>query len=151
MVVSAGNFIRPYYPSTRIHHYLAQAGSTYVPGAPVAKVTATDEVLEAGADPASIVGFAAEAAPPAGVKGAVYMADEENEFVGHVQDAATPLNQNIGLDYGIVYDATNKIWRVDLSDAVATICHITQVLDPGVVNGRVVFKVLNAKRKILSS
>jgi hypothetical protein len=153
MIVSAGNYIRPYYPGTRIHHYPAQAGQVFVPGAILVKVTATNEVMEGGADASPIVGIAAEAAQVtlSGNKGAVWMADEENEFVAHVQDGATPLDQNIGLDYGIVKDATNNIWRVDLSDTTNVLAHITQVLNPGEINGRVVFKVLNADRKILAS
>jgi hypothetical protein len=123
----------------------------YVPGAILQKVTATDEMLEGGADPSPIVGIAAEAAPAAGLKGAVYVADEESEFLAHVQDAASPILGNIGLPYGLVKDAVNNIWRVDLSDSTNTAVQITKVLDPGVINGRVVFKFLNSDRKIYAS
>ena len=49
------------------------------------------------------------------------MLDEQSEFVAQIQDAATLDVNNIGVDYGIVADATNAIWRVDNTETTSKV------------------------------
>jgi hypothetical protein len=153
IVVGSGNYIRPYRPGARIVAFAPALSQDYEVGDFVVESTDTaskGKVLESGADPAAVVGVAAAASDTTDAKDSVYVADPETEFMGHVENAATPDGATIGLECGIVKDTTNDIWRVDLSDTTNKVVKVTQVLDPGDVNGRVVFKILAAARAIFA-
>lgn len=147
IVVGAGNHFRP-HRFTRIAYFLEGAAQTFKAGHLV--VLSAGKIVKGATDPAAstIVGVAAEAA--SGVtdrKIGVYLADENAEFIGNVQDTGALALANIGTAYGIVLDAGNDIFRVDLSDAVNTRVRVTELIDAVAdVNGLVVFKFLNAAR-----
>jgi hypothetical protein len=148
--VGAGDCIRPYRTakgSPRIFHAPEGAAQTFKKGYPLIFDTtggSENRVTVAGSDPAYIVGYAAEDA--SGVTGrdiTIYAADPDTEFVGVVQNTGTLAHTNVGTKYGIVADAGNSIWRVDLTETTAAAVHaeITELIDPvGTVNGRVAFK-----------
>ncbi len=142
--VTSGDYIRP-YRKPRVRTFKEGATQTFLKGAPlIFSVTADheNEVVEAGADPAYIIGYAAQDA--SGVQGtaiSVYLATADSEFRAVVQNTGTLDYTNIGTRYGLVYDAGNKIWRVDLTEVTVTHCTIVDLLDKdGDVNGYVVFK-----------
>lgn len=148
--VGKGSIMRP-YRKVRIEHFPEAATQSFLLGDVLALATATDkgnQVALAGADPAVIVGVAAEKA--SGTEGTmipVRVADEEGEFQANV-DATQVLDaDDIGDAFGIVRDATNLIWRVDRTDVTATRVRIVKLLHlHGDVNGAVVFKWLQASR-----
>ena len=154
--VGAGDIMRPYrFP--RVEHFPEGASQSFKIGYPVKLTTTTDkghQIVVSGSDPtANVVGVAAEAA--SGTEGtmiAVWVADEQAEFIGRVQDTGVLDNDDVGVSYGIVADATNSIYRVDRSETTTTVVKVVKLLDShGDTNGRVVFKFLNARRGPFSS
>lgn len=133
----------------RIQYFLEGAAQTFKAGA-VVILSAGSIVKGASAAVANIVGVAAEAA--SGVTGrkiGVYMADENSEFQGRVQDTGVLALANVGTQYGIVLDAVGgkDIFRVDLSNVTNKAVVVTELIDAvGDVNGKVGFKFLNAVR-----
>jgi len=124
--VGKGNYIRP-FRNCRLRTYKEAASQTFKVGdVLILQTTATkgDEVKIAAADPTTgtVIGMAAAAA--SGTEGTlipVWMLDEQSEFVAHIQDAATLDVNNIGVDYGVVADATNQIWRLDNTETTAKV------------------------------
>ena len=146
--VSSGSYIRPLSAGGRTRSYKEEASQTFRRGAVLIQdATTKDEVEEAGTDPvARIVGIAAEAASgTADTQILVHLAEPGVEFVGHVQDTGTLAVGNIGTNYGLVYDSTFTIWRVDLSDTTNVNVTVTRFVDEvGDVNGRVGFQFLSS-------
>ena len=151
-----GDFIRP-FRLPRVEHYKEGASQTFKRGYPVILSATSDKgnkITVAGADPtADIVGFAADNA--SGTEDTlipVWVADEQAEFQGRVQDTGVLDADDTGEAYGLVADATNLIWRVDRSETTTTIAKIVKLLDGhGDTNGKVVFKVLNSRRSPFAS
>lgn len=153
--VGQGNYMRP-YRKVRTKHFPEGPAQTFIVGDVLALNTTADkghQVIKAGADPAVIVGVAAEkASGTENNKVAVWVADEEGEFIAHCQDAAALDNDFVGDGFGIVEDGVNKIWRVDTSDTTAKRVTVTELKDAHAdVNGRYIFKFLNANRFPYSS
>lgn len=148
IAVGANNHFRP-YRFCRLMYFLEGPAQTFKAGH-VVVMNASNQIIKGGTDPAAatVVGVAAEAA--SGVtnrKIGVYVADENSEFQGNVQDTGALAQANIGLQYSIVLDGTNDIFRVDLGDTTNKRVVVTELIDQaGDVNGRVVFKWLNAAR-----
>ena len=151
-----GDYMRPYrFP--RVEHFPEAASQTFRIGDPVVLQTTSDkghQIKISGADPtADVVGIAAEAA--SGTENTmipVWIADEQTEFIGRVQDTGVLDNDDVGDSYGIVADSTNKIWRVDRTETTTTVVKIVKLIDShGDTNGKVVFKFLNARRGPFSS
>lgn len=144
----ANDHFRP-WRYARLMYFPEAAAQTFKAGH-VVVLNGAGSILKGGTDPAAatVVGVAAEAA--SGVTGrkiGVYMADENAEFQGRVQDTGVLSQAIIGLQYSIVLDGTYDIFRVDLSDTVNKRLGVTELIDAvGDVNGRVVFKWLNAAR-----
>ena len=151
--VGKGSYIRP-HRRVRLRAFPEDSSQTFIVGDPVALSTDADEgnyIKIAAADPTTdraFVGFAAKAAT--GVKGTmidVWLATGDAEFIGHVQDAETLDNDDISVEFGIVADATNLIWRVDTSETTAKIVRILELADAhGDTNGRVIFHVIAPER-----
>lgn len=146
LTVSSGDYLRPHRGPVRIFNAPEGAAQTFRIGAPL-KLSAVagheNEVLVVGTDPtAGVLGVAAENAT--GVQGnviAYWIAEPGVEFVGRVQDTGTLAYTQKGVAYGIVLDATNGIWRVDLSDTTNVNTIVTDLVDAvGDVNGRVAFQ-----------
>lgn len=149
--VTSRDFIRP-DRNVRTMDFKEEASQTFLKGAVVVQdATNKDEVEEAGADPtARILGIALEdASGTADTKILVGLAEPGAEFVGRVQDTGTLAVGNLGTNYGLVYDSTNTIWRVDLSDTSNVNVTVTGFVDAvGDVNGRVRFQFLASARGI---
>lgn len=156
--VGAGSYIRP-HRRARTRTFRVDASQTIVVGDPVVLSTDSDEgnrIKKSGADPTTdrgFVGFAAAAittgASPTYPADSipVWLATGDAEFIGHVQDAETLDNDDIGVEFGIVADATNGIWRVDTSETSAKVVRILELADEhGDTNGRVVFHVIAPER-----
>lgn len=155
--VGAGSYIRP-HRRVRMRAFPEDSSQSFKVGDPVILSTDSDEgnyIKIAGADPTTdrgFVGFAAKAAT--GTKGTmidVWLATGDAEFIGHVSGAAaaddTLDNDDIGVEYGIVVDSTNTIYRVDLSETTAKVVRILELVDAhGDTNGRVVFHVIAPER-----
>jgi hypothetical protein len=157
--VSSGSYVRPRYAGkVRIKHYRVDLSQTVRRGDLMRLSTDSDEgnrIVVASADPTTdraIVGFAAEAITTDATGAAtdvipVWVADGEAEFVAHVQDAETTDNDDISVEYGMVRDATNNIWRVDTSETSAKVVRVLEVLGTvGDTNGQVVFMVIAPER-----
>lgn len=153
--VGSGSYMRP-YRKVRVRHFPEGDSQSFIVGDVLSLDTTADKghrVVKAGADPSVIVGVAAEkASGSAGKKIAVWVADEEGEFLAHVGSGQAINNDDVGDKFGIVEDTTNKIWRVDRADTTNTRVIVTQLVDAhGDTNGRVVFKFLNANRQPYAS
>lgn len=152
--VGPGNYIRP-YRKCRIVHWGEDSSQTFIKGDPLMLSTDSNDgnLVKLSTEAHVIVGFAAESA--SGTKNnkvAVWVADENAEFVGHVEDAMALDADFIGDEYDIIADATNLIWRVDTTDTTNPVVKIVELKDAvGDTNGRVVFKVLNAARAVYAS
>lgn len=142
--VTSRDVIKPFRGTIRTTAFKEEASQTFKMGAVVVQdATNKDEVEQAGADPtALILGVAAEAASGvADTKILVWLAEPGAEFIARVQDTGTLAVGNVGTDYGLVYDSSNAIWRVDTSDTANVNVTITELVDPvGDVNGRVAFQ-----------
>lgn len=147
--VSSKSYIRP-YRNVRTASFKEEASQTFKLGAVVVQdATNKDEVEESGSDAtARILGVALEdASGTADTKILVGLAEPGAEFVAHIEDAATLVVGNLGTDYGLVYDSSNTIWRVDTSDTSNKSVTVTGFVDAvGDVNGRVSFQFLAAAR-----
>jgi hypothetical protein len=149
--VSAKSYIRP-FNDVRTMSLKEEASQTFKLGAVlVLDATTKDEVEEAGADPvARIAGIALEAASGTADTPILFgLAEPGAEYVAHIEDGATLAVGNLGTNYGLVYDGTNTIWRVDTSDTSNVNVTVTGFVDAvGDVNGRVRFQFLAAARGI---
>ncbi len=90
----------------RIRSFVMNVGETYVEGAPVLLDTPGD-IIEAGADPAVILGFAAEPAVAANLeveagKRLVYVAYPDSTF--WIEGTANPVQADIGDQYELGVD-----------------------------------------------
>jgi hypothetical protein len=147
IVVGAGSKVKP-HRKCRIAYFPEAASQSFDAGDVV--ISSSGKVAIGTSDPAANLIFGVAAEDASGVtdkKVGVYIADESAEFSAQVQDTGTLALANVGAQYGIVLDATNGIFRVDLSDTTNKRVTITELLDAiGDVNGRVVFKFMNAAR-----
>jgi hypothetical protein len=109
----------------------------------------------AGSDPATdraLVGFAAApASGTAGTKIPVWLATGDAEFIVHACGAAaadtTLDNDNISVEFGIIADATNEIWRLDDSETTAKVFRVLELYDThGDTNGRYIVHVIAPER-----
>jgi hypothetical protein len=147
IVVGAGNKVKP-HRKCRIAYFPEAASQSFDAGDVV--ILSSGKVAIAGSDPAAntIVGVAAQdATGVTDTKIGVYLPTEDAEFSANVQDTGALAITNVGAQYGLVLDSTNAIFRVDLSDTTNKRVTVTELLDAaGDVNGRVVFKFMNAAR-----
>lgn len=155
--VGAGSWIRP-YRLPRVKHYRVQINQVIRVGDPVVlSVTADqgDRIALAGADPAvdrGFVGFAAEAITTGATVTAeqkipVWLVTQDSEFLVHVAAGQALDNDDISVEYGIVADATNLIWRLDKTETTAKIFRVLELKDAhGDVNGRLVVAAIAPER-----
>jgi hypothetical protein len=157
LTVSSGSYIRP-YRLFRIRHFRVNINQVIKLGDPVVlSVTADqgDRIALAGADPAvdrGFVGFAAEAMTTGATVTAdnkipVWLATQDSEFLVHVANGQALDADDISLEYGIVYDATNLIWRLDKTETTAKIFRVLELKDlHGDVNGRLIVAPIAPER-----
>lgn len=146
LTVSSGDYMRPFRGPVRIFHAPEAASQTFKKGYPLIAGTASgkeNQVKIAGSDPTTgILGIACEDA--SGVEGtdiAFWIAEPGVEFIARVQDTGVLVYTSKGMAYGIVLDATNLIWRIDLSDTTNVNNIVTGLVDAvGDVNGNVSFQ-----------
>ena len=156
--VSSGSYVRP-YRNVRTRQFLVDVSQTVRVGDPLvlsADANEGNRVKVAGADPAtdrSIVGFAAEAITTTATHNAqtdrvlAWVATQEAEFLVHCEDAAAIDNDDISVEYGVVNDSTNNIWRLDRTETTAKVFRVLELKDAhGDVNGRLVCSVIAPER-----
>lgn len=105
--------------------YTEAAAQTFKLGA-IVLLDASEDIIEAGADPASILGFAAH---PAGknipaTKDLVWVASEGQKF--WMASSTDPVKADINQNYGVLKDA-DGIWIVDKAETVSTRIHTHMV------------------------
>lgn len=157
--VGTGSYARPRFPNRcRTRHFRVDASQTIVIGDLVVLSADADEgnrIKLAGADPTTdraIVGFAAEAittgaSPTERDTIPVWLAEQQTEFIMHVQDTETLDNDDISVEFGVVRDATNGIWRVDTAEVTAKVVRVLELLDAhGDTNGRVAVALIAPER-----
>src|SRR4051812_21763343 len=122
--VSSGSYIRP-YRNVRLRQFPVDTSQTIYVGSLIVLGADSDEGNRAkvsGSDPTTdrhILGVAAEAITTTSTFVAatdhvlVWLATQDAEFITHCEDAAAIDNDDIGVEYGMVLDATNNIWRLD--------------------------------------
>lgn len=151
LTVGPGDYIRPLRGPVRCKNAPEAVSQSFKLGDPLIPGTTSgkeNEVKIAGTDPTTgILGIAAGAASGTETTNITYwIAEPGVEFIGRVQNGATAAFTDVGLSRGLVADATNNIWRVDLSETVNTNVIITEILNipglsvPGDVNGLVAFQ-----------
>ena len=119
----SANCIVP-YRLTRNAHFEEGASQSFAYGHVV--VLSSGQLVKGGSDPTAntVVGVASEDATGVqGTKIGVYVATEDAEFLGNVQDTGTLALALIGTQVGLVLDGTNDIFRVDLSDTTQQARH----------------------------
>jgi hypothetical protein len=142
----------------RIEHFPEGASQSFEVGDLLVLDTTSDygnRVVIGASDPSAntVVGVAAEAATgTANTKVAVWLADEEGEFVIRTADTQALDNDHVGDSYGVVLDTTYDIFRLDTGETTAVVFKVVKLLDNHAdVNGRLVVKFLNARRSVFAS
>src|SRR5581483_11686747 len=109
----------------------------------------------AAADPTTdraFVGFAAEAITTDSTGAAtdvipVWLAKQDTQFVVHCQDTGAIDNDDISVEYGIVEDTSNHVWRLDRTETTAKVFRVLDLIDAhGDVNGRLLVTVIAPER-----
>jgi hypothetical protein len=151
LTVSSGDYMRPYRGPVRCKNAPEAVSQSFKLGYPLIPGTTSgkeDEVKIAGTDPTTgILGVAAGAASGTETTNITFwLAEPEVEFLARVQDTGSAVRTDVGKTYGIVLDATNLIWRVDLTETTNVNVVITEVLNqpglsvPGDTNNLVAFQ-----------
>lgn len=128
-VVGKGSYIRP-VRNNRIRTFPEAASQTFIVGDPLIFDTSDDtlnQVKISGTDPSAgtVVGIAMTAATGVNLSPiTVAMLDEQGEFQIHLADTQTIDVDKLGVEYGIVADATYKIWRLDNTETTAKVFRI---------------------------
>lgn len=155
--VGAGSYIRP-LRRARTRRFRVDASQTIKVGYLLALSADSDEgnrVKKAAADPTTdraIVGIAAEdkttgASPTADDTVLVWLATNDCEFIGHVQASETLDNDDISVEFGLVEDTGNEIYRVDTSETSAKLVRILDLVHAhGDTEGQVVFHFIAPER-----
>ncbi|NIN68897.1 MAG: hypothetical protein GTO63_30260 [Anaerolineae bacterium] len=115
-----------------IRRYDMKAAEVWAIGA-VVLLDANEELVEAGADPATILGFVQHASgvEPYPTKGYVALADDEKArfwLTGSSDGSAvaTPAKANLNQSYGLAVDS-DGIWYLDLSDTTNTRAYVHRI------------------------
>lgn len=150
IVIGPGNTIRP-HRNVRKRNFPETAAQSFVIGDVLVLDTTggkEDQVKLAGADPTTdrgLVGIAAEAA--SGVEGnsvSVYLLTPDSEF--KINGNAALAKSQIGSQFGIVRDNTNKLWQLDISEVTAKIFSVLELIDaPADVNGQYVVRPVQSE------
>jgi hypothetical protein len=148
--ISAGSKIKP-YRNVRKRNFPEAASQTFVRGDVLILQTSADkgnQVKISGADPTTdrfLVGVAAEDA--SGVENtslSVWLFAPDAEF--SIYGNGTLDVDDISVRYGIVRDATNKVWQLDLTETSAIVFKILELLDAaGDVNGRYIVQPVQSE------
>jgi hypothetical protein len=149
LTVASTDYARP-YRDVRLAYFPEAASQTFIKGDLLILQTTTDkgnQVKIASADPTTdraIVGFAAGAASgTADTLIPVWLATPEAEFLIRCQDGGVLDNDDVSVQYGIVKDSTNLIWRLDRSETTAKVFTVLRLIDTHAdVNGRYVVKFI---------
>jgi hypothetical protein len=139
--VGTGDYIRP-YRRPNMRSFKEAASQTFIVGDLLVLQTTADkghQVKLSGADPASgtVVGIAMD--PATGVENSdinVCVLDERSEFIIRIGDTQAYDNDDVGDEYGVVADGTNKIWRLDRTETTAKVFRVLGPA-PGFVHGDV--------------
>lgn len=136
--VGAGNYLRP-IRNYRLRQFPVDTSQTVDLGDILVLSTDANEgnrVKVAGADPAtdrSLVGVAMEAITTTGThvaatdKVLVALFTQDSEWLIHVEDTETIDNDAIGVEYGVVLDSTNNIWRLDQDETTAKVFRVLEL------------------------
>ena len=149
--VSSGNYIQSSGRYVDKGNAAPEGASQTFPLGGLLKFSSTagheNEVIACGSDPAAVVGVAMTAA--SGTQGnqiSYLIPMEDSEFIGNVVDGQTTDYTDVGVAYGVAYDSTYKIWRVDKTDTTNTVVVVTALAQDPVTgdyentNGQVFFK-----------
>lgn len=156
--VGSGNYLRP-YRNVRLRSFPVDTSQTIRVGDILVLSTDSDEgnrVKKASADPTTdraIVGVAAEAITTGATyvaatdKVLVWLATGDAEFIVHAQDTGALDNDDISVEYGVVNDSTNNIWRLDRTETTAKVFRVLELKDAaGDVNGRYIVMFIAPER-----
>lgn len=156
--VGSASFLRP-ARNVRTKQFKVDTSQTIRVGDILVLSTDSDEgnrVKKAGADPATdraIVGVAAEAITTTATYNAatdrvlVWLATGDAEFIVHCQDAGAIDNDDISVEYGVVNDSTNNIWRLDRTETTAKVFRVLDLIDAhGDVNGKLLVSFIAPER-----
>lgn len=160
--VGAGSYMRPRY-QCMTRSFPVDTSQTVRVGDLLVLSADSDEgnrVKKSGADPTTdrgIVGIAAEAITTTSThvaatdKVLVWVAEQGTQFIAYVCGAAfadaTLDNDNVSVEFGLLEDTTNNIWRVDNSETTAKLVRVLELLDiHGDTNGRVAVSFIAPER-----
>lgn len=159
LVVSSGDYIKPYRGRVHLRSFPVDTSQTILVGSLLVLSTDTDEgnrVKVAGTDPTvdrSLVGIAAEAITTTSTyvaatdKVLVWVAHPDTEFIVRCESAAAIDNDDVSVEYGVVVDGTNLITRLDRSETSAKVFRVTELIDThGDVNGRLLVQFITSER-----
>lgn len=115
-----------------VQEFDVDPASTYLFGALVL-LDADEELVECGADPAVVLGVAADPAvmsPGLGetsIKRRVFVADQGTLFAMYASAALS--QDNLDQPYGVV--KTSNVWLVDLAETTADVVRIVRIVQQG--------------------
>lgn len=137
--VGSGDYARP-FRNVRIQHFPVAVSQTIVRGNFVKlSTTATSEnriKLGVITETAGYVGIAAESITTTATYNAatdkipVWCFDQNAEFIARLAVARTVDFTKLGVNCGVVIDATNNIWVIETADVTTEIVTVMQFLDP---------------------
>jgi len=134
-----------------VRRYTLATGETPLEGSMVYLVTG--ELTICGADPSSVMGFAAHDYPtaltldPYDGDMLVYVAGPGSTFWMTASTAPTDYSY-VGTTYGVAHEATTKITYVDITD---TTNDVVNILDVDLTRGLVLASVIDGVRQVLSA
>jgi len=133
-----------------VRRYPLASGETPLEGGAVYLVTG--EITVCGADPATILGFAAHDYPgaleidPYNGDMLVYVAGPDSTF--WMQASTTPTDYSyVGTAYGVAHEATTEVTYVDITDTTNT---CVTVEDVDLTRGLVLVSILDSVRQLLA-
>jgi hypothetical protein len=155
--VGKGSYMRP-HRRVRMRKFRVDASQTIKVGYLVVLSADSDEgnrIKKAAADPTTdraIVGIAAQdittgASPTAADAIDVWLTTGDAEFIAHVQASETLDNDDISVEFGLVEDTTNEIYRVDTSETTAKLVRVLELVhEHGDTEGQVVVSFIAPER-----
>jgi len=151
LTVGSGDFMRAHRGDHKIRNFPEGASQTFKRGYPVIFSAVSNkeyEIIVWTADlTTGIIGVAQQdASGTEGTSIPVLMASPDAEFRAPIQSGGTIDYTDLSKQRGLVIDTTNTICRVDLSETVAKIVTITDLVvgTDGDINATVAFKFMQS-------
>lgn len=113
------------FQGRRVKQYSLDSAASFNAGSAVL-LNASEDIIEASADPAEILGFSLFAAGDEIEDGTMLVGVAHEGATFFMDGDSDPAKSDINQDYGIAKDADGD-WHVDTSDTTNTVVHVEDV------------------------